>query len=149
MNNFTDFREFKALVFISLLVYFLYAIAEVFVWIAVFDFMYTNDFTDAEMDEAIIRSPVVIGALLFIVGFFNALTAYFVAGYLKGNFVKSAVLTIMVVEMIDLLVVYFLPVDDIVFPVWRNIIFFTVGWGAIVLGAWAACYKRERQAKLS
>ncbi|TMP25959.1 hypothetical protein CWB99_20315 [Pseudoalteromonas rubra] len=101
MNRFIDFRELKVLIFIPLLVYFFYAIAEVFFWIAAFDFMYTNNFTDAEMDEAIISSPLVIGVLLFILGFFNMLTAYLVAGYLKGNFVKSAVLIIIVVEVID------------------------------------------------
>ncbi|WP_046005964.1 hypothetical protein [Pseudoalteromonas rubra] len=149
MNRFIDTRELKVLIFIPLLVYFFYAIAEVFFWIAVFDFMYTNNFTEAEMDEAIISSPLVIGGLLLIIGFFNTLTAYLVAGYLKGTFLKSAVLTIIVVEVIDLLVIYVLPSDDSVFPLWRDMVFFAVGWGAIVLGAWAACCKRERQAKLS
>ncbi|KNC67800.1 hypothetical protein [Pseudoalteromonas ardens] len=149
MNRFIDSTELKVLIFIPLLVYFFYAIAGVFFWIAAYDFMYTNNFTDAEMDEAIISSPLIIGVLLFIHGFFNMLTAYLVAGYLKGNFVKSAVSTIIVVEVIDVLVMYVLPADDIVYPLWQELVFFAVGWGAIVLGAWAACYKRDRQAKLS
>jgi hypothetical protein len=147
MSKFITFRELKGLILIPLLIYFFYAITEFFFMIAAFDFMFTNNFTEAEMEDALVNSTFILTASLIIIAFYNTLTGYFVANYLKNNLLKISILTIISVEIIDHIVNYVLPADDTVYPLWQDILYYIVEWGAILLGAWVASRRLNKPIK--
>ena len=147
MSNFITFRELKGLILIPLLIFFFYAVTEFFFWIAAFDFMFTNNFTEAEMEDALVNSTFILTVSLIIIAFYNTLTGYFVANYLKDNLLKISILTIVSVEIIDHIVNYLLPADDTVYPLWQDVLYYSVEWGAILLGAWVVSRRLNKPLK--
>lgn len=147
MSKFITFRELKGLILIPLLIFFFYSITEIFFWIAAFDFMYTNNFTEAEIDDALVNSTFILVASLTIIAFFNTLTGYFVANFIKENLLKISILTIVFVEIIDNIVNYILPADDTVHPLWQDVLYYSVEWGAILFGAWVVSRRLNKPQK--
>lgn len=135
-STFITVKELKGLVLIPLFMFFFYAITELFFWVAAYDFMFSNGFTDAQMDDATTNSPIILGFTLFIIGFFNTATGYLVARYIKENLLKIALLTIVSLEVMSLLVGFILPADKNTNPTWQNILYYFVEWGAVLLGTW-------------
>ena len=147
MNNLITFRELKGLILIPLLIFFFYAVTEFFFLITALDFMYTNNFSEAEMSDALVNSTFLLTVSLSIAAFYNALTGYFVANHLKENLVKISIITIVSVELIDNIVNYLLPDDETIYPLWQDILSYGVEWGAILLGAWVVSRRHNKPNK--
>lgn len=144
MNRFITIKELKGIIFIPLLFFFFYVITETILYIAAFEFMYTNNFTESEIDDALVNSTILITISLIIITFYNTLTGYFVARYLKVNLIKISILTIISLELINSIVLYFLPKDDLTKPVWQDFLYYGISWTAVLFGTWLVSHRLQK-----